>query len=425
MLAEDEPLGAEQLDLRRERVGNRHRCPVAPIGGVAAFGRLEMQDDEVADTLPLEVALPVELGGDGGVGSARWQHLEQPRYAGLHQMDARRSERLHEAAGQAKRDDIAVPHPAPLAADEAQPVRFRLRGSVEIGKQGRDGLVVRYMVRRIDITIADPVLQRDTPLPTRVARRCAGPRQLRRGAVRARHRHRAIVEKPVRPVLISGFERALDQQAPEARTVDEEVALDRPPVIECDAGDIAGLAIQTDIDNFPLDPLDTARFGAAAQKGSVERGVEMECIGHLEQMRRCARRAALHSPRVRGPLVERIMVERFGHPGRPRAQPVVMELKQAEPAPDRAEGVHVAMTGPRPAVEFDAELDRALSRGKKLILVDAECVVEQTDLRDRRLADADGADRVRSDERHRPARRQKAAQAGGRHPACRASADDN
>jgi hypothetical protein len=68
----------------------------------------------------------------------------------------------------------------------------------------------------------------------------------------------------VRPVLISGFERALDQQAPKARTVDEEVALDRPPVIECDAGDIAGLAIQTDIDNFSLDPLDTARFSAAA-----------------------------------------------------------------------------------------------------------------------------------------------------------------
>ena len=119
------------------------------------------------------------------------------------------------------------------------------------------------------------------------------------------------------------------------------------------------------------------------------------------------------------------MVEAFGHARRARAQPVMMEFEQSEPASDRPEGVHVAMAEPRPAVEFDPELDRALGGGEKFILVDAERLVEQADLRNRSLADADRRDRVRFDQPDRPAFREEMTQAGGGHPARRSSADDD
>src|SRR3546814_9816376 len=63
----------------------------------------------------------------------------------------------------------------------------------------------------------------------------------------------------------------------------------------------------------------------------------------------------------------------------------------------------------------------------ELVLVDAEQRVEQADLRNRRLADADGADRLALDQLDLEAGKgaHDARDRGGRHPARGAAADDD
>src|SRR3546814_14685810 len=55
-----------------------------------------------------------------------------------------------------------------------------------------------------------------------------------------------------------------------------------------------------------------------------------------------------------------------------------------------AEGMDIAMAGTDPVDEFDPELVGRVGFADELVLVDAEQRVEQADLRNRRLADADG-----------------------------------
>ena len=54
--------------------------------------------------------------------------------------------------------------------------------------------------------------------------------------------------------------------------------------------------------------------------------------------------------------------------------------------------MEIAVAQPAPVDEFDAELERALGFANEFALVEAERLVEGADRRDRRLADADGAD---------------------------------
>src|SRR3546814_5310520 len=65
-----------------------------------------------------------------------------------------------------------------------------------------------------------------------------------------------------------------------------------------------------------------------------------------------------------------------------------------------AEGMDIAMAGTDPVDEFDPELVGRVGFADELVLVDAEQRVEQADLRNRRLADADGADRLARSEEH-------------------------
>src|SRR3546814_15303693 len=90
---------------------------------------------------------------------------------------------------------------------------------------GRGRLFLAYEFAAKDVAVAGAVLERDAPMPAAALRD-----RLRIGARRAgifaRHRDRAIAGEPVRPVLESGFERLLDQQAAKARAVAEELHAD-------------------------------------------------------------------------------------------------------------------------------------------------------------------------------------------------------
>src|SRR3546814_18100560 len=63
----------------------------------------------------------------------------------------------------------------------------------------------------VDMAVADPMLQRDAPLPASAVRRRAGHRQHRLYR-RAGHCQRPIARQPVRPVLIANTKCVADQQ---------------------------------------------------------------------------------------------------------------------------------------------------------------------------------------------------------------------
>src|SRR5688500_16259659 len=87
----------------------------------------------------------------------------------------------------------------------------------------------------------------------------------------------------------------------------------------------------------------------------------------------------------------------------------------------------VAVPDPGPVDELDAKLVGRMRLAHELHLVDPEHRVEQIDLRDRRLADASGADRLALDQVDRKAgqRARDLGDRGRRHPPGGAAPDDH
>ena len=207
------------------------------------------------------------------------QHLDQARDARLDEIDAGGFQRLEETAREARARRNCAIH-----IFRRRPVVNRsTRGSasaraVEVGQQRGGGLVVADVRARIHVAVAGAVLQRDAPLPARGARRRARVRRRRAGLL-AGHGHRAIAGQPVRPVLVAGLQRLLDQQAAESRAVDEQVAGDARAALQRDGFDEAVFAAQLHVDDFAFDALDAARLGVAAQVLRVEAGIEVIGVG--------------------------------------------------------------------------------------------------------------------------------------------------
>ena len=86
-------------------------------------------------------------------------------------MDARRLERLEKAGGKAKRNDVLDPRLSAVTGREPKRPRIRQRRPIEIREQRCCSLVVGDMGARVDIAVSDPVLERNSPLPPRRARR--------------------------------------------------------------------------------------------------------------------------------------------------------------------------------------------------------------------------------------------------------------
>ena len=123
------------------------------------------------------------------------QVVEQRRDRDLDQVDAGRFERLEESAREADGDAVAIPRLAAPAGREPQRPRIGQRLAVEPRQQLRGGLVVADEVAAVDVAVADAVLQRNAPLPARLARRGARVGR-QRPDVLAGHRHGAIAGQP-------------------------------------------------------------------------------------------------------------------------------------------------------------------------------------------------------------------------------------
>ncbi len=203
----------------------------------------------------------------------------EPDRRGLDEVQAGRFQRLQESRGKTDRDAIAVPHLAALAGRETQPVRVRQLLTVEVGQAAASRLIRRRCSGSNKRGRCRSGAAADAPLPTRLA--SGRPRQGdERLDPRARHRHRAVARQPVRPVLVSGLQRLLDQQAAEAGAVDEEIRFDPAVAFERDRRDVAAVA-HFDIDDLPLGALDAVLLGEGAQISRVERRIEVEGVGDV------------------------------------------------------------------------------------------------------------------------------------------------
>src|SRR4051794_23191383 len=135
-----------------------------------------MEHDEIAHSLPFEIGLAVELIDCRLIRSGVGEQLYEPDRRRLDEMDAGRFQRLEEARRKAQRDAIAVPHLLALAAGEAEPVGVGERLTIEVGEKQLLGRIVIDMLARINEAIAGSVLERNSPLPARLAgsRPCIG-----------------------------------------------------------------------------------------------------------------------------------------------------------------------------------------------------------------------------------------------------------
>ena len=107
----------------------------------------------------------------------------------------------------------------------------------------------------------------------------------------------------------------------------------------------------------------------------------------------------LHPTRARRRLVEGIGRKALRQTQLPPAQPELVKRQQPRPAPEIAEGVHVAFARLAPSGKLDPKLESALRLADEFGLVDPEAAIEQADLRDHRLPHADCPDRIGFDQR--------------------------
>ncbi len=201
------------------------------------------------------------------------------------------------------------------------------------------------------------------------------------------------------PILVTGFKRVLDQQAPEARAIDEQIARNGCAAFQRDAFHIAAFAIAGDVGDLALDPGDALTGRETAQKGRIEASIEVVGIGDLVHQRLCARGRAGKAAHARGRSAHRIVADiACAHAASALAQEQLVEGDAVEVLAVSAEGVEVTIADLTPIDELDPKLAGAASLTQKFRFGNVEHRVEAANRRDGGFAYADRADRVGFDQ---------------------------
>src|SRR3979411_2599935 len=141
-------------------------------------------------------------------------------------------------------------------------------------QQAAGSLIITDEPTAIDITVAGAVLEWDSPLPSCRAGSRQGIGSELAGAL-AGNCNGAVARQPLRPVLVTGLQRLLDQQTAKARSVDKEIRLAALAALERQRLDKAGLAPKLNIHHFAFCPTDSTSFGVGTQVARVEASIKM------------------------------------------------------------------------------------------------------------------------------------------------------
>ncbi len=229
----------------------------------------------------------------------------------------------------------------------------------------------------------------------------------------------------MRPILIAGAQRLLDQHAAKAAAVDEQVGLEGLAALQRYRLDEAVLGPERGAADLAFDALHAARFRKAAQIAGEQRGVEVQRIGDLVQGGVGLMHGTGEAPLERGRGLDRIVFEGPGFAGQIHLQPVGREGDRTHARAGGPERMEVEVPRPGPVTVADPQLEGALDLMDQGVLVHAELADEFQDRRQGGLAHADWADPVGLDQADADVHpTQRLDQTGRGHPAGRTPADD-
>ena len=171
-----------------------------------------------------------------------------------------------------------------MTGGEAQVVGFGQRVAIQIGQQQIGCGILVHMRGRIDVPVADAVLQGDAPLPASGAGGRARQR-LVLARKRAGDGNGAVARQPFRPVIERYLQRLPQQQRAKAGAIEEKLALDDALVLQPDAGDEAAVCVLHNLDHLAFLPQDTLLLGSLTKEPGVAAGIELEGVGQLGKRR--------------------------------------------------------------------------------------------------------------------------------------------
>src|SRR5690349_1343530 len=199
-------------------------------------------------------------------------------------MKASRFKWLEKPAGKSERHAVLVPEFPPPPGLEAQQSRIGQRLAFDMLQKRRGGLVIADVARTVDVSVACPVLQGNSPLPAGLMSPGARVRNETFRPALAGDRERAIARQPVRPVLVAGAQRLFDEQPAETRAIQKEIAGNRGAIFQANRFDEPALAMAIDADDLAFDANDATLLGVTPQESGVEPRVEVERIGELRHV---------------------------------------------------------------------------------------------------------------------------------------------
>jgi hypothetical protein len=211
------------------------------------------------------------------------------------------------------------------------------------------------------------------------------------------------------------FQGAAQQQRGEARAVEVQVAGHHAPIGQCEPVH-AAVGTPRDLDDPPFGAAHAPSQRQRAQKGGVQRGIEVIRVVVAVFFARDLE-AALTGHHARQALFVQAAEACL-------AQPAVLAPYRGRAAQvaEIAEGVEIPFTARAPVAKLDAQLVTAVGGAQELGLVDAEQAVEVADRGKGRLPYPDNADFLRFDQ-FDGGPLQGGDERGGRHPSGRAAAD--